>query len=192
MAGMTAEEKKTFSISEVARMMSKTEMTIRRWCKSGKLLAERLPGKKNKEWKIDCDSVLEFLGEKKSGSQKREPIESPVLEREKVAGALADSGEITDDLSVMEAERLWKIERARKERRNNEEAAGKLVLAESLLAEWKDLFSLLQENLREQIDLWVRKFELGPVANQAMHSQVQQILLETARRIKEKVERSSE
>jgi len=200
-AQKTDKNGKYISASSVAKMIGKSAMTVSRLCANGSIKSKKTR-KKGGGYRLEIDraSVLKYMGveiekqeEKQAKEEKREERKR-IREWKESGPAMSQleqedipSGEISDNISVLEAERKWKIERARDAKRKNDVAEGKLLEVDRVDSAIGEYFRILQENQRQLVDSFCHRLKLGPVNQQVLQHQFQSLLVDSLRDTREHI-----
>lgn len=159
------DESQYLTVHVVASMLEKNPTTITRWCNRGKLDAVRVPSHGSRggmEWRISRESVLRFLPQQQP-QPAQQPETPPQHHREQRQATTAiETDAERDDINHAEAERLLKIEKYKKEKRQNELAEKGLIEFEKYRGDLDTIFSETWEFFREFVDKWIIRLNLDP------------------------------
>lgn len=172
-----------YSVKEAAKILQKSEMTIKNWCRSGILSS----AKRGKEWRIDRASVERILVEKSEipGESNAAP-EASSPEAASVHPCEAENRIIIGNrtLSRPEAERVIKQEEAIKRQRENLIKEGAMIDASLVRDLLETHYASLCQLWEELIDVWCMKLDLPATTKREMIAEYKIELVKSWRKLK--------
>ena len=184
---MSATIENHYSVNEAAKILGKSDATIKRMCARGELDAEK---RGKRDWIIKRSSIENKIVEKSADSKPvaiQKSITESVDDEERI---LIESVIEDRNISRADAERIIKIEDAIKRQRDNLLREGQLVEVDKIKKALETHYVALIELWEELIDVWSVKLNLSAERSQEMLTDFKVGLRKQWRNIKSEILKS--
>lgn len=162
-----------YTVEESAKILGKSEATIKRMCAKGSLLAK----KQGRDWCISKEDL-----------NRRITLSYPIHEEDpkRELDTEQNLDELIENrkLSRVEAERLIKLEDVVKKRRENQQNDREVIGISLVLHAFEEAMFELVQNLTELTDHWVLKYHWSAEITREIRVDIQMALQRTERKLK--------